>query len=255
MYTDPVGTPKHKGHTNLREFHSCFIANNEITFKVKHDLIDEQACKLIRIADIHISLFRTRYGMVQPAHISYEIDPVSMKVKSLKAAWQISEARPNAETWTTLFASCALMAFTFIPLALRFGPIFTIKYCWGIVVGYLSGGQSILTQLMREAEEGNQEQFASMFYRPESCCVRYGSSFIRPDAVWGKVWSDTKKISLLDTIKCSGWRTTAFYRRMTKGGKAKIGYVEIDVMWRSPFHSIIETAYVFEEDEEATSSG
>jgi hypothetical protein len=244
----------HKGHEKIREIHSCFIADNNISFDTKHDFIDEKACRLIRITDIHIGLNRTRYGVIQPAHIVYDIDPSSSKVKSLKASWQINQARPFGETWTAFFISCAKMCYAFLPMTFRYGLVFAAQYCWGILTGQISGGYGLMNRLMREAEQCNEEAFSSLFFRPDSCCVRVGCAFIRPPAFLNTVWGGTKTITLLDSIKSAGWKTTAFYRRTTTSGKAKLGYVEIDVLWRNPFRSVIETAYVFEE-EEPTSSG
>jgi hypothetical protein len=249
-WLDPVGTPLHKGPAELSRFYDCFIASNSISFDVKQDLVDEDAQRVIRVTDIFIRFQRSsNYGMIQPAHIVYDVDPTTKSVKSLKAAWQLNEAKLIGSSWSQFLGSFMLFSYAFLPVIFYFGPIFSLRYIWGLVVGLVSGGRRLARNLLLSVERADESLFEALFYRPDSSCVRIGTEFMRPHLLWKTFWNGTTRFEILDSNKSSGWRTTIYYKRELASGETKLGYAELDVLWQSPLSSAIETLYIYEQDD------
>src|ERR1043165_1318213 len=65
---DPIGSKPHNGHVEIDNFYETFIAPNQLSFDVEHDIVNDMTV----VRDLHINtVMSTGVRISVPMHIRY----------------------------------------------------------------------------------------------------------------------------------------------------------------------------------------
>ena len=87
---DPVGSRPHEGRAAIEHFYDTFIAPNQLTFTVDHDV----ACGMSVMRDLNIiSVMSTGLRVTVPMHLRYDLidEGGALKIRRLYAHWELSQ--------------------------------------------------------------------------------------------------------------------------------------------------------------------
>jgi hypothetical protein len=87
---DPIGSRPHAGRAALERFYDTFIAPNQLSFAVEHDVV----CGMTVMRDLHINTtMSTGLRLSVPMHLRYELveQDGGLKVRRLYAHWELGE--------------------------------------------------------------------------------------------------------------------------------------------------------------------
>jgi hypothetical protein len=85
---DPIGSKPHDGHDAIERFYDTFIAPNELSFGVEHDIV----CGMTVMRDLNIdTTMATGAKLSVPMHLRYELTRESgaLKIRRLYAHWEL----------------------------------------------------------------------------------------------------------------------------------------------------------------------
>jgi hypothetical protein len=193
-------------------------------------------------------LQRSGSGLVQPAHLIYDVDPKTALVTKLQANWQMNHAKPMGTSPKQILTSLWFMTLALVPIFKKFGMGFALRYFVGFLVGPCSRGKQLARTLLDVASKGDELEFSKLFDDAEAECIQIGCAKIKPSAVINTVWGSTSSFEIVGPMRSGGMKTTVQYRRHTKSGIHKTGFAEINLRWKSVFSPVVQDMYIFEEE-------
>lgn len=101
---DPVGSRPHEGRAAIENFYDTFIAPNQLTFTVEHDIV----CGMSVMRDLNIiSVMSTGLRVTVPMHLRYDLidEGGALKIRRLYAHWELPamlvQQLSSAKGWWT----------------------------------------------------------------------------------------------------------------------------------------------------------
>ncbi|KAH9255108.1 hypothetical protein BASA81_006867 [Batrachochytrium salamandrivorans] len=250
---DPTGSPTHTGRESLEVFHTSLIEPHTITFDIQRDFVDTECNRVTRLTDIHIAYFKNSYlvGQIQPAHLVYDVDEKSGRLTSLRANWEIVQARMMGNhLLAKLFSFVMMLIAPFVPLVLNFGVSFSAIYSSSFFVGpTLSGGKHLNGKLLKAVSNHSKSSFEALFENPTAACVQVGKSQLTPGEAFDRMATDTAKFRLVRPAATATHRTACWFERETTQGRVTQGVYHFESKKTSLFdtHPTISSMYLFED--------
>lgn len=250
---DPTGSPTHTGRESLEVFHTSLIEPHTITFDVQRDFVDTECNRVTRLTDIHIAYFKNSLlvGQIQPAHLVYDVDERSGRLTSLRANWEIGQARMMGNTFLARLVSFVMMLIApFIPLILNFGVSFSAIYSSSFFVGpTLSGGKPLNGRLIKAVQSHDKAGFERLFASPTAPCVQVGKLQLTPGEAFDRMATGTATFRLMRPAATATHRTACWFERQTVDGQTVQGVYHFESKKTGLFdaHPTISSMYLFED--------
>lgn len=87
---DPIGSKPHNGRVEIENFYDTFIAPNQLSFDVEHDIVNDMTV----VRDLHIiTVMSTGLRIPVPMHIRYVLkeEDGALRIHRLYAHWELDE--------------------------------------------------------------------------------------------------------------------------------------------------------------------
>jgi hypothetical protein len=246
---DPVGPAVHRGAGELGRFHRCFIAPNRISFRVLRDWVDESNGRVVRIVDICILMkdVGARHGVVQPAHLVYDVDVARGGVRRMQAHWEATSSW--CASWPSVRGSLldllgATLASRF--LLLHMGLWFALRFAWAFAAARLSRARTLVRGMAVAASRGDDSTFLAAF----ACSQRgvlVGGKLGSGGSCSAEKWLGSLRGSEFTPLASytAGRQTTLWYRR-AQGGRVSEGFWLVQTT-ASLWSPRVEHVYTIEE--------
>jgi hypothetical protein len=223
---DPVGVAVHRGPTELDRFFNCFIAPNRLSFRVHRDWVDESNSRVVRAVDICILMKDVgAHGMVQPAHLVYDLDVARRSVRSMQAHWEVTSSW--CVSWPSVRGSIidllgATLASRF--LLLHMGLWFALRFTWAFVAARLSRARALVRSMVAAASRGDDAAFLAAFASSQPA-VLVGGKLGSGGTFSADKWLGSLRGSEFTSLASytAGHQTTLWYRRR-HGGREYEGF-------------------------------
>lgn len=145
---DPIGSQPHDGRQAIENFYDTFIAPNQLTFDVEHDIVDGMTV----VRDLHINtVMSTGVRISVPMHIRYVLteEDGALRIRRLYAHWELNQMlRQQYATLNGIWTS-----FLLTPRLIRYQGL-------AGVMGFMKGMQGV-------HEAGKRAALAHLAKAPE----------------------------------------------------------------------------------------
>ena len=145
---DPIGSQPHDGRQAIENFYDTFIAPNQLSFDVEHDIVDDMTV----VRDLHINtVMSTGVRISVPMHIRYVLteEDGALRIHRLYAHWELNEMlRQQYATLNGIWTS-----FLLTPRLVRYqGLAGVLGFMKGMQGVHAAGKQAALAHLASAPE-------------------------------------------------------------------------------------------------------